>query len=129
MIILLVLGAVMVESFSIHRRTKPKKGVLSYLSYHIISFIINQSTIVLSSGGLDEDIKPESSESAVDKQSSAETTAHKSDALENKEVSTETANESNADDSQDKSSRVRRRVINRRRKGKSAGIISHGKNF
>ena len=119
----------MVESFSIHRRTKPKKGVLSYLSYHIISFIINQSTIVLSSGGLDEDIKPESSESAVDKQSSAETTAHKSDALENKEVSTETANESNADDSQDKSSRVRRRVINRRRKGKSAGIISHGKNF
>ena len=91
--------------------------------------MINQSIIVLASGGLDEVIKPESSESAIDKQSSAETSAHKSDALENKEVSTETAYKSNADDSQDQSSRVRRSVINRRRKCKSADIISHGKKF
>jgi len=91
--------------------------------------LLNQSIIFLTSGGLDEDIKPKSSESTIDKQSSAETSAHKSDALENKEVSPETTNESNADDNQDKSSRVRRRVINRRRKGKSADIISLSKNF
>ena len=94
-----------------------------------LSWLLNQSIIFLTSGGLDEDIKPESFESTIDKQSSAETSAHKSDALENKEVSPETTNESNADDNQDKSSRVRRRVINRRRKGKSADIISLSKNF
>jgi len=94
-----------------------------------LSWLLNQSIIFLTSGGLDEDIKTESSESTIDKKSSPETSAHKSDALENEEVSPETTHRSKADDSQDKSSRVRRRVINSRRKGKSPDIISHGRNF